>query len=136
MQATKGCIVGIHAIESPVGNHDIESSVSNFDTESPVGNHGMQSPVGMRLQKPFSVCKQYDGSTCCVCRGLFATHYHRLADAHEQDANVAICHMGCSVELGTNGAPEQVPPPVPQVLQLDTHYAALLLLKGSGVMVS
>ena len=42
------------------------------------------------------------------CRGLFATHYHRLADAHEQDAKVAICHMGCSVEPGTNGGPEQV----------------------------
>ncbi len=43
-----------------------------------------------------------------VCRGLFATHYHRLADAHEQDPQVAICHMGCSVEPGTNGGPEQV----------------------------
>lgn len=42
------------------------------------------------------------------CRGLFATHYHRLADAHEQDIKVAICHMGCSVEPGTNGGPEQV----------------------------
>ena len=46
---------------------------------------------------------------CVVsCRGLFATHYHRLADAHEQDTKVAICHMGCSVEPGTNGCPEQV----------------------------
>ncbi len=42
------------------------------------------------------------------CRGLFATHYHRLADAHEQDPKVAICHMGCSVEPGTAGGPEQV----------------------------
>lgn len=46
---------------------------------------------------------------CLVsCRGLFATHYHRLADAHEQDTKVAICHMGCNVEPGTNGCPEQV----------------------------
>ena len=46
---------------------------------------------------------------CAVhCRGLFATHYHRLADAHEQDPKVAICHMGCSVEPGTDGGPEQV----------------------------
>jgi len=50
-----------------------------------------------------------DGPTCAVhCRGLFATHYHRLADAHEQDPGVAICHMGCSVEPGTDGGPEQV----------------------------
>ena len=46
---------------------------------------------------------------CAVhCRGLFATHYHRLADAHEQDPKVAICHMGCSVEPGSDGGPEQV----------------------------
>jgi len=51
-----------------------------------------------------------DVPTCAMhCRGLFATHYHRLADAHEQDPKVAICHMGCSVEPGTHGGPEQVP---------------------------
>lgn len=42
------------------------------------------------------------------CRGLFATHYHRLADAHEQDPRIAICHMGCSVQPGNDGGPEQV----------------------------
>lgn len=50
----------------------------------------------------------FDIDRLSFCRGLFATHYHRLADAHEQDANVAICHMGCSVEDGINGGPEQV----------------------------
>ncbi len=50
-----------------------------------------------------------DVPPCAVhCRGLFATHYHRLADAHEQDPKNAICHMGCSVEPGTDGGPEQV----------------------------
>ena len=43
-----------------------------------------------------------------ICRGLFATHYHRLADAHDHDPNVAICHMGCSVEDSMDGEPEQV----------------------------
>lgn len=52
---------------------------------------------------------QQDKRQCAAhCRGLFATHYHRLADAHEQDPKVAICHMGCSVEPGTDGGPEQV----------------------------
>ena len=58
-------------------------------------------PSGSSLSVRFT---KYFGSY----RGLFATHYHRLADAHEQDAKVAICHMGCSVEPGVNGGPEQV----------------------------
>ncbi|KAL0028206.1 hypothetical protein WJX79_001719 [Trebouxia sp. C0005] len=53
-----------------------------------------------------AVLEHLSAKTCC--RGLFATHYHRLADAHEQDPKVAICHMGCSVEPGTDGGPEQV----------------------------
>ena len=51
-----------------------------------------------------SICNLVKSS----CRGLFATHYHRLADSRERDPNVAICHMGCSVEDGVDGGPEQV----------------------------
>lgn len=40
------------------------------------------------------------------CRGLFATHYHKLADAHAHDATVAVKHMGCAVDQGENGVPE------------------------------
>jgi len=32
------------------------------------------------------------------CRTLFSTHYHRLADDHARDSNVALAHMGCRVE--------------------------------------
>lgn len=42
-----------------------------------------------------------------ICRGLFATQYHRLAESHDQDPNVAICHMGCSVADSVDGGPEQ-----------------------------
>jgi len=42
-------------------------------------------------------------------RGLFATHYHRLADEHAADAAVAIRHMGCAVDAGgADGMPETV----------------------------
>ena len=33
------------------------------------------------------------------CRTLFSTHYHRLADDHARDPNVALAHMACRVEL-------------------------------------
>lgn len=95
-------------------------------------NQGVKT-VGMRLQQLEWLCKQCHGSACCACRGLFATHYHRLADAHEQDPKVAICHMGCSVEPGTNGEPEQVLPLFTHLLQFATHYAALLLLEGRNL---
>ena len=32
------------------------------------------------------------------CRTLFSTHYHRLADDHARDPNVALAHMACRVE--------------------------------------
>ena len=32
-----------------------------------------------------------------VCRGLFATHYHKLADAHADDPTTSIMHMACHV---------------------------------------
>lgn len=41
-------------------------------------------------------------------RGLFATHYHKLADAHAGDPNVAIRHMACRVTTPADGGPEQV----------------------------
>lgn len=31
------------------------------------------------------------------CRGVFATHYHHIADAHAEDPAVAIKHMACAV---------------------------------------
>ncbi|KAK9807187.1 hypothetical protein WJX73_005617 [Symbiochloris irregularis] len=40
---------------------------------------------------------QHLASTIC-CRGLFATHYHRLADDHQDDANVSVRHMACHVD--------------------------------------
>ena len=40
-------------------------------------------------------------------RGLFATHYHKLADAHEGDPAVAIRHMACHVAQQQDGT-EQV----------------------------
>ncbi|KAF5181247.1 Dna mismatch repair protein muts [Thalictrum thalictroides] len=41
------------------------------------------------------------------CRGLFSTHYHRLAVDYEKDPQVALCHMACQVEEGACGV-EQV----------------------------
>ena len=40
------------------------------------------------------------------CRTLFSTHYHRLADDHARDPNVALAHMGCRVEAPGGGARE------------------------------
>ncbi|CAI9105506.1 OLC1v1004437C1 [Oldenlandia corymbosa var. corymbosa] len=40
------------------------------------------------------------------CRGLFSTHYHRLAINHERDPNVSLCHMACQVGKGTEGLEE------------------------------
>ncbi|KAL4857543.1 DNA mismatch repair protein 6 [Chlorella vulgaris] len=31
------------------------------------------------------------------CRGMFATHYHHIADSHASDPRVSIKHMGCAV---------------------------------------
>lgn len=35
------------------------------------------------------------------CRGLFATHYHRLSDTHAADPAVSVKHMGCAVQPKT-----------------------------------
>ena len=37
------------------------------------------------------------------CRGLFATHYHKLSEEHENDPNTSICHMACKVAKDANG---------------------------------
>ncbi len=40
-------------------------------------------------------------------RGLFATHYHKLADAHADDPTTSIRHMACHVDRDAAGR-EQV----------------------------
>jgi len=40
------------------------------------------------------------------CRTLFSTHYHRLADDHARDPNVALAHMACRVESPRDRAGE------------------------------
>lgn len=40
------------------------------------------------------------------CCGLFATHYHQLAEQHAADPQVAIMHMGCDVSSGEDGGEE------------------------------
>ncbi|KAI3980709.1 hypothetical protein MKX01_025274 [Papaver californicum] len=40
------------------------------------------------------------------CRGLFSTHYHRLAVDYERDPQVALCHMGCRVGKENGGVEE------------------------------
>ncbi|KAG9457908.1 hypothetical protein H6P81_002416 [Aristolochia fimbriata] len=37
------------------------------------------------------------------CRGIFSTHYHRLAVEYEKDPKVALCHMGCRVGKEAGG---------------------------------
>ncbi|KAJ3677409.1 hypothetical protein LUZ60_003133 [Juncus effusus] len=41
------------------------------------------------------------------CRGLFSTHYHRLAVDYEKNNKIALCHMACQVGKGEDGL-EQV----------------------------
>ncbi|XP_020276973.1 DNA mismatch repair protein MSH6-like isoform X2 [Asparagus officinalis] len=40
------------------------------------------------------------------CRGLFSTHYHRLAVEYQNDTKVSLFHMACQVEKGTGGIEE------------------------------
>ncbi|XP_020269979.1 DNA mismatch repair protein MSH6 isoform X2 [Asparagus officinalis] len=40
------------------------------------------------------------------CRGLFSTHYHRLAVEYENDKEVSLFHMACQVEKGNGGIEE------------------------------
>lgn len=40
------------------------------------------------------------------CRGLFSTHYHRLAIDYLKDPKVCLCHMACQVGSGIEGLDE------------------------------
>nr|GMD26782.1 DNA mismatch repair protein MSH6 [Ipomoea batatas] len=40
------------------------------------------------------------------CRGMFSTHYHRLAIDYQQDPQVSLCHMACHVGEGLGGLEE------------------------------
>ncbi|KHN43463.1 DNA mismatch repair protein Msh6-1 [Glycine soja] len=40
------------------------------------------------------------------CRGLFSTHYHRLAVDYLKDPKVCLCHMACQVGSGIAGLDE------------------------------
>ncbi|CAI0425112.1 unnamed protein product [Linum tenue] len=40
------------------------------------------------------------------CRGMFSTHYHRLAVDYEKDSKVSLCHMACKVGVGSEGVEE------------------------------
>ncbi|XP_074267916.1 DNA mismatch repair protein MSH6 isoform X2 [Silene latifolia] len=40
------------------------------------------------------------------CRGMFSTHYHRLAINYERDPKVSLCHMACQVGEGNGGLEE------------------------------
>ena len=51
-------------------------------------------------------CKNSD-CTQSGGRGLFATHYAKLADAHEGSSSVASRHMACEVSMMPSGR-EQV----------------------------
>eukprot|EP00873_Tetraselmis_striata_P010076 jgi/Tetstr1/430340/TSEL_020165.t1 len=43
------------------------------------------------------------------CLGIFATHYHRLAEDHKRDPAVAICHMGAKITPGASKSdPDEV----------------------------
>ncbi|TYI19204.1 hypothetical protein ES332_A07G148900v1 [Gossypium tomentosum] len=38
------------------------------------------------------------------CRGMFSTHYHRLAVDYRNNSKVSLCHMACQVGNGVEGA--------------------------------
>ncbi|CAK9152913.1 unnamed protein product [Ilex paraguariensis] len=40
------------------------------------------------------------------CRGLFSTHYHRLAVDYQKDPKVSLCHMACQVGKGIGSVEE------------------------------
>lgn len=42
------------------------------------------------------------------CRGMFSTHYHRLAVDYQSDPKVSLCHMACQVRKGDVGLEEVV----------------------------
>ncbi|XP_008235198.1 PREDICTED: DNA mismatch repair protein MSH6 [Prunus mume] len=40
------------------------------------------------------------------CRGMFSTHYHRLAVDYQSNPEVSLCHMACQVGNGDGGVEE------------------------------
>ncbi|KAL3648107.1 hypothetical protein CASFOL_009075 [Castilleja foliolosa] len=42
------------------------------------------------------------------CRGMFSTHYHRLAVDYQKDPKVSLCHMACQVVKGVDGLEEVI----------------------------
>ncbi|XVF72730.1 hypothetical protein PTKIN_Ptkin12aG0143800 [Pterospermum kingtungense] len=40
------------------------------------------------------------------CRGMFSTHYHRLAVDYQNNEKVSLCHMACQVGDGVKGVEE------------------------------
>ncbi|KAI3449400.1 hypothetical protein Pfo_006065 [Paulownia fortunei] len=42
------------------------------------------------------------------CRGMFSTHYHRLAVDYQRDPKVSLCHMACQVGKGVAGLEEVI----------------------------
>lgn len=40
------------------------------------------------------------------CRGMFSTHYHRLAVDYQNNSQVSLCHMACQVGNGDRGVEE------------------------------
>ncbi|KAG8389557.1 hypothetical protein BUALT_Bualt02G0241600 [Buddleja alternifolia] len=42
------------------------------------------------------------------CRGMFSTHYHRLALDYQKDPKVSLCHMACQVGKATDGLEEVI----------------------------
>ncbi|CAA0824896.1 DNA mismatch repair protein MSH6 [Striga hermonthica] len=42
------------------------------------------------------------------CRGMFSTHYHRLAVDYQNDLKVSLCHMACQVIKGVDGLEEVI----------------------------
>lgn len=39
-----------------------------------------------------------------TCRGIFATHYHNVAESFEEDDHVALKHMACTVRESSDGS--------------------------------
>ena len=45
---------------------------------------------------------EYLAHTVC-CRGIFATHYHNVAESFENDEKISLKHMGCTVTEANDG---------------------------------
>ncbi|XP_073149982.1 DNA mismatch repair protein MSH6 isoform X2 [Henckelia pumila] len=42
------------------------------------------------------------------CRGMFSTHYHKLAIEYQKNPKVSLCHMACQVGKGITGLEEVI----------------------------